>query len=98
MPVAADQQPLTGIVLAGDAGQIGRVEQPRLDQVLVCQLADHFAAQGRNPVEAGRLEVGLDAGLGEHTAVAHLRHALQAEALAERLHACLKRVRLHVRR
>ena len=86
--VVADQQPLAGKVRAGDAGQVGSVEQPRLDHVLVHQLADGIAAQGRDPVEAGRLEVGFDASLGEHAAVAHQRHALQAEALAQQLHAC----------
>ena len=40
-------------------------------------------AQGGDPVEARRLEVLVDAGLGDHAAVAHQRDALEPEAGAQ---------------
>ena len=40
-------------------------------------------AQGGDPVEAVRLEVLLDAGPGDHAAVAHQGDALKAEAQAQ---------------
>ena len=51
-------------------------------------------AQGGDPVEASWLEVGVDAGLGDHAAVADQGHALQAEALAQDLHASSEGVRV----
>ncbi len=92
--VVADQQPLAGVLLAGHAGQARGVEQPGLDHVALHQLAEGVPAQGGDPVEAGRLEVGVDAGLGDHAAVADQGHALQAEALAQDLHASGEGVRV----
>ncbi len=92
--VVADQQPLAGVLLAGHAGQARGVEQPGLDHVALHQLAEGVPAQGGDPVEADRLEVGVDASLGDHAAVADQGHALQAEALAQDLHASGEGVRV----
>ena len=50
---------------------------------LLGQLANAVVAQGRDPVQIGRLEIGRDACLGQHAAVADHGQPLQAEALAQ---------------
>ncbi len=75
--------------------QLLRIRRGQLQQhVALHQLAEGVPAQGGDPVEAGRLEVGVDAGLGDHAAVADQGHALQAEALAQDLHASGEGVRV----
>ena len=68
--IEAHQQALAGEIVARDAGQAPGVEQPGLDDLLAGELVDGVVAQGGDPVEAGRLEILVDAGLGDHAPVA----------------------------
>ncbi len=84
--IEAHQQALAGEIVARDAGQAPGVEQPGLDDLLAGELVDGVVAQGGDPVEAGRLEILVDAGLGDHAPVADQGDADQSEALAQRGH------------
>ncbi len=84
--IEAHQQALAGEIVARDAGQAPGVEQPGLDDLLAGELVDGVVAQGGDPVEAGWLEILVDAGLGDHAPVADLGDAGQSEALAQRGH------------
>ena len=84
--IEAHQQALAGEIVARDAGQAPGVEQPGLDDLLAGELVDGVVAQGGDPVEAGRLEILVDAGLGDHAPVADQGGAGQSEALAQRGH------------
>ena len=68
--IEAHQQALAGEIVARDAGQAPGVKQPGLDDLLAGELVDGVVAQGGDPVEAGRLEILVDAGLGDHAPVA----------------------------
>ncbi len=84
--IEAHQQALAGEIVARDAGQAPGVEQPGLDDLLAGELVDGVVAQGGDPVEAGRLEILVDAGLGDHAPVADQGDAGQSKALAQRGH------------
>ncbi len=74
--VEADQQALAGEVRGGDAGQAVGVEQAQLDVLLVGELADGRVAQGGDPVEAGGLQVAVDAYVG-----LYVQQEVQSEGL-----------------
>ena len=50
------------------------------------QLADGLVAQSGDPIEADRLQVRLDARLGDHAAISHQGDPLQAEAVPQAGH------------
>jgi hypothetical protein len=65
--IAADHQSLAGEFAAGDAGHVALVEQRELHGAALQQRLDRRCAQGRNPVQACRLDVAADARLGAGT-------------------------------
>src|SRR5208282_2631841 len=93
--VAAGDQPLTGKVTRGDLGQVLLVEEAELERAVVGhELADGGGAQRGDPLVGGGLGCpvvpglvqGVDAGGGDHAAVADHDHVLQAECLAHDVH------------
>jgi hypothetical protein len=70
----------------GDLGEVGLVEQRQPDVTLTGQLLDRGSAQRGDPVEAVALAEGVDAGGGDHAAVADQHDAVQAEALGHGRH------------
>jgi hypothetical protein len=81
--VAADDQPLAGIVIGGDAGEIALIEQRELEDAGIDQGADLRGAQRGDPVESGGLDILLDARLGDHAAIADEHHVAELEPLLE---------------
>jgi hypothetical protein len=90
--VAASDQPLSGVVRAGDFGQVLLVEQAHLQRPAIGhELFDRGGAQrGDPPVGAagwrGAVACGvqrLDPGLGDHAAVADHDHPGQRELAAD---------------
>ena len=77
--VAADDEALARIVVGGDAGEVALVEQRELEGAGVEQGADLRGAQRSDPVEPGRLDVLIEAGLGDHTAVTDQHHMSEVE-------------------
>lgn len=59
------------------------VEQRHLQRPTFGQRPDGGGAQRRDPIEAGRLELLVYAGLGDHAAIADQHDMLQGEALLE---------------
>ena len=90
--VVADQQALAGEVRRRHAGESVPVEQAGLDHLPVGQLADGVVAQGGDPVEAGRLQVRVDARLADHAAIPDHGHLIQAVAVAQAGHLAGQRV------
>ena len=79
--VATDDETLAGIVVRDDLRHVALVEQRELQgAALGRQGLDRRGAQRGDPVEAGGLEVGVDARLGDHAAVADEHDALQPKA------------------
>ena len=68
--VAADDEPLARIIGRGDRRNVAPVEQRQLQFAGLDQRADGRSAQRRDPVEAGRRDVFVDARLRNHAAVA----------------------------
>ena len=96
--VATDDETLAGIVVRGDLRHVALVEQRELQRAaLGRQGLDGRGAQRGDPIEAGRLEVGVDARLGDHAAIADQHDALQPKgrkrgaACAPDLKACSDR-------
>ena len=89
--VAAGDQPLAGEVRGGDLGEVLLVEEAELERAVVGhQLADGRGAQRGDPPVGVRprgpvlpLVQGVDAGAGDHAAVADHDHLLQAELLPD---------------
>ena len=80
----AHDQTFARIVRALDLGQVAVVEQVGLQgAALGGKRLDGGRAQGGDPVEASRFQLLLDARRGDHAAVTHEDHALQAEALLQ---------------
>jgi hypothetical protein len=79
--VAAGDQPLAGEVLAGDLGEVLLVEEAELERAVVGgELADGRGAQRGDPgVPAVEFPDGLDAGGGDHAAVADQDHLPEPE-------------------
>ena len=85
--VAAGDQPLAGEVIGGDLGQVLLVEEAELEgSVVGHELADRRGAQRgdppvgvRLPRPVFRLVQGVDAGRGDHPAVADHDHLGQPE-------------------
>ena len=76
--VAADNQTLAGKVVRDDLRHVALVEQRELQRsAFGGQSLDGRRAQRGDPAEAGGLEVGVDARLGDHAAVADEHDALQ---------------------
>jgi hypothetical protein len=79
--IAAGHQALAGIVRAVDLGQVALVEQRQLQGPAVLgQRPDGGGPQRGDEVEAGRDDVLIDPGLGDHAAIADEGDARQAEA------------------
>ena len=81
--IAADDQPLAGIIGCGDRGHVALVEQRELQGAAVQQRLDRRRAQRGDPVEPGRFDLLGDARLGDHAAVADQHHVVEAEALLQ---------------
>ena len=75
---------LAGIVVGGDLRHVALVEQRQLQgAALGRQSLDGRGAQRGDPVEAGWLEVGVDARLGDHAAIADQHDAFEPKARAQ---------------
>ena len=81
--IAADDQPLAGIIRRGDRRHVALVEQRELQGAAFDQAADRRGAQGGDPVEPIGPQFGVDAGLGDHAAVADQHDMVEAEASLE---------------
>jgi hypothetical protein len=86
--VAAAHQSLAGVVRVGDLEQVVLVEQGQLDRALLDQGLDLRGAQRADPVQAGRAQLAVDAGAGEHAAVPDQTDPGQPEPLLEFLDLC----------
>ena len=85
--IAAHDEPLPGELRAGEFDEVALVEQRRLEgAVLGGQLRDVRCAQARDPVLRLRAQHLLDARRGQHAAVTHPGHALDAESFLELAH------------
>ena len=81
--IAADHQPLAGILRRCDGRHVALIEQRQLQSAAVQQVLDRRPAQRGDPVQAGGSDVLADARLGDHTAIADQHDMLKAEALLE---------------
>src|ERR1700722_14735976 len=82
--VLADDEALAREVRTFDLGQVALVEQRELQgSALGGELLDRRGSQRGDPVEPGRLELVLDAGLRDHPAVADHDDTLEPEAVLE---------------
>ena len=81
--IAADDQPLARKVRGGDGRHVAVVEQRHLERAALEQGADRRGAQRGDPVEPGRLDVLVDARLGDHAPVADQDDMVEAEALLQ---------------
>ena len=93
--IAAHDQPLAGELLAADLGQVPLVEQRRRHRAGSQQFANRRRPQGGDPAQpVDALQVLADARCGQHAAVAHQHHPLQAEAGADLVHLAGHRLRV----
>ena len=81
--VAAHDEPLARIIGRRDGGHVALVEQRHLQGSGVRQLPDRRRPQRRDPVEPRRGDLGVDARLRDHPAVADQHHMRQREALLD---------------
>jgi hypothetical protein len=93
--VATDDETLAGIVVRGDLRHVALVEQRELQgAALGSQGLDGRGAQRGDPIEAGGLEVGVDARLGDHAAIADQHDAFQPKAHSQLPHLNGERARI----
>jgi hypothetical protein len=69
--------------LPHDGGHVALVEQRELQGAALDQAVDRRGAQGSDPIEPGRPQIGLNAGLGGHAAIPDEDDMAQREALFE---------------
>jgi hypothetical protein len=82
--VAADDQPLAGIVRGRtDLGQVGLIEQRQLQLAIADQLFDLRRLERGDPADPVLLAQQLEVGLGHHAAIADHDHPLKTEARLE---------------
>ena len=89
--VAAGDQPFAGVVGVGDLGQVLGVEQAHLQRPVVAgELGDRGCAQRGDPPEIGcgvgvvvEFAQRVDAGGGDHAAIAHQHQLLDAQRVAD---------------
>ena len=79
--IAADDQPLARVIGRGDRGHVALVEQRELQSAALDQAADRRRSQGSDPIEPARAQLGVDAGMGDHAAIADQDDMAQGEAL-----------------
>ena len=84
--VAADDQPLAGKVGRGDRRQVALVEQRHLQMAAADQLLERGGASRRDPVEAGRAQILVDARLRDHAAIADQHDVVDGEAVLQLAH------------
>ena len=93
--IAAQDQPLAGIIGMGDLGQVLFIEQRSLHHTLAGEFWNLGSAQSRDPVQPlVRAQILLDAFLGKHAAVSHQDDALQVKALAQLGNLCRHGLRI----
>jgi hypothetical protein len=78
--IAADDEALARIIGRRDGRDVALIEQRHLQGPILDERPDGRRAQRRDPVEAGRSDVGVEARLGDHPAVANQHHVLEREA------------------
>ena len=84
--VAADDETLSGIVVRDDLRHVALVEQRELQRAaLGRERLDRRRAERGDPVEAGGRDIGVDARLCDHAAVADEHDALEPEPDAQLL-------------
>ena len=100
--VAAGDQPFAGVVGVGDLGEVLLVEQAHLQRPVVAgQFRDRRGTQRGDPIEK-RCGAGfvvefaelVDAGAGDHAAVADQHQPLDAELVLDHLHDLGERARV----
>jgi len=93
--IAAHDQPLAREVGRADLGQVPFVEQRELQRPLILhQGLDLRRPQAGDPVQPGGDEIVAKPGRGDHAAVAHQHHALDAEPALELVDLRLQRPRV----
>ena len=92
--IAADDQPLVRIIGRRDRRHVALVEQIELQGAALGQRLDRRRPQAGDPVEPGRLQLVVDAGLRDHAAVADQHHVLEGEAPLQLLDLCGERLRV----
>ena len=92
--IAADDEPLARIIGRGDGRHVAVVEQRHLQGSGVRKLPDRRRLQRRDPVEPRRGDLGVDARLRDHSAVADQHHMIKREALLDLVDLCGERARI----
>jgi hypothetical protein len=78
--IAADDQPLARIVGRRNGRHVTRIEQRHLQGPAFGERPDGRRAQRRDPIETGRRDLGVEARLRDHPAVADQHHMRESEA------------------
>ena len=96
--VEADHQPLAGERVMrhlrdGIRNQFRGFQRRHVRLGRFEQLADIGGGEGRDPVDHRRLEILPDAAGGDHAAVPHQRHLVEAETVPDLVHLCGQRRR-----
>ena len=91
---AADDEPFARIIGRGNGRHVALVEQRHLQGSGFGECPDGRRAQRRDPVEPRRSDLGIDARLRDHPAVADQHHVLDREALVDLVDLCGERARI----
>jgi hypothetical protein len=92
--IAADDEPFARIIGRGNGRHVALVEQRHLQGSGFGECPDGRRAQRRDPVEPRRSDLGIDARLRDHPAVADQHHVLDREALLDLVDLCGERARI----
>ena len=75
--VVTHHEPFAGIGVAGDLGEVRRIEERGLERAVLGQRANGRKAQRGNPAHSGMPAQGVDLRVCQHAPVADQHHALQ---------------------